>query len=63
VLFRDTVAKGTEQMLFSKARVTPECHRIYILKGIVYPKMKVLSLFTHTQVVPNLYGSFKSFFC
>jgi len=24
-------------------------------KGIVHPKMKILSLFTHPQVVPNLY--------
>ncbi len=24
-------------------------------KGIVYPKMKILSSFTHPQVVPNLY--------
>ncbi len=26
------------------------------LKGIVHPKMKILSSFTHPQVVPNLYG-------
>ncbi len=25
------------------------------LKGIVHPKIKILSLFTHPQVVPNLY--------
>ncbi len=25
------------------------------LKGIVHPKMKILSSFTHPQVVPNLY--------
>ncbi len=25
------------------------------LKGIVHPKMKILSSFTHSQVVPNLY--------
>ncbi len=25
------------------------------LKGIVHPKMKILSAFTHPQVVPNLY--------
>jgi len=24
-------------------------------KGIVHPKMKILSSFTHPQVVPNLY--------
>ncbi len=23
--------------------------------GIVHPKMQILSLFTHSQVVPNLY--------
>jgi len=27
----------------------------YSLKGIVNPKMNILSLFTHPQVVPNLY--------
>ncbi len=26
------------------------------LKGIVHLKMKILSLFTHTYVVPNLYA-------
>jgi len=26
-----------------------------IIKGIVHPKMKILSSFTHPQVVPNLY--------
>ncbi len=26
-----------------------------VLKGIVHPKMKILSSFTHPQVVPNLY--------
>ncbi len=25
------------------------------LKGIVHPKMKILSSFTHPQVVPNLF--------
>jgi len=25
------------------------------IKGLVYPKMKVLSVFTHPHVVPNLY--------
>jgi len=25
----------------------------YFLKGIVHPKMKMLSSFTHPQVVPN----------
>ncbi len=29
---------------------------IYLVKGIVHPKMKILSSFTHPQVVPNLYG-------
>jgi len=28
---------------------------IQVLKGIVLPKMKILSSFTHPQVVPNLY--------
>ncbi len=27
----------------------------FALKGIVHPKMKILSSFTHPQVVPNLY--------
>jgi len=26
----------------------------YVVKGIVHPKMKILSSFTHPQVVPNL---------
>ncbi len=33
-------------------------HRLrffFYLKGIVHPKMKILSSFTHSQVVPNLY--------
>jgi len=30
-----------------------------IVKGLVYPKMKILSVFTHPHVVPNLYV----FFC
>jgi len=25
------------------------------IKGLVHPKMKILSAFTHPQVVPNLY--------
>ncbi len=35
------------------------CHLVAFndvaLKGIVHPKMKILSSFTHPQVVPNLY--------
>ncbi len=30
-------------------------HNVLNLKGIVHPKMKILSSFTHPQVVPNLY--------
>ncbi len=30
------------------------------LKGIVHPKMNILSLFTHPQVVPHLYEFFSS---
>jgi len=26
------------------------------IKGLVHPKMKILSVFTHPHVVPNLYG-------
>jgi len=26
----------------------------FLLKGIVHPKMKILSSFTHPQIVPNL---------
>jgi len=26
----------------------------YPFKGLVHPKMKILSVFTHTHVVPNL---------
>jgi len=29
-------------------------HSSVLLKGIVHPKMKILSPFTHPQVVPNL---------
>ncbi len=32
-----------------------KCVFIRDLKGIVHPKMKILSSFTHPQVVPNLY--------
>ncbi len=32
-----------------------EKYASYSLKGIVHPKMKFLSSFTHPQVVPNLY--------
>ncbi len=28
---------------------------VYFVKGIVHPKMKILSSFTHPKVVPNLY--------
>ncbi len=28
---------------------------VVVVKGIVHPKMKILSSFTHPQVVPNLY--------
>ncbi len=30
-------------------------HFVLNIKGIVHPKMKILSSFTHPQVVPNLY--------
>jgi len=30
-------------------------HKNIFIKGIVHPKMKILSSFTHPQVVPNLY--------
>ncbi len=31
------------------------CSMLQNIKGIVHPKMKILSSFTHPQVVPNLY--------
>ncbi len=31
------------------------CLLQFYVKGIVHPKMKILSSFTHPQVVPNLY--------
>ncbi len=33
-------------------------HSKYKLNGIVHPKMKIVSSFTHAQVVPNLYAFF-----
>ncbi len=30
-------------------------YKLPLVKGIVHPKMKILSSFTHPQVVPNLY--------
>jgi len=34
--------------------VTMRTHTSQILKGLVHPKMKILSVFTHPHVVPNL---------
>ncbi len=44
----------------SQSKTSPNRHSLSeweseILKGIVHPKMKILSSFTHPQVVPNLY--------
>ncbi len=35
--------------------ITPFSFNGFHVKGIVHPKMKILSSFTHPQVVPNLY--------
>jgi len=32
-----------------------DMHSTLDLKGLVHPKMKILSVFTHPHVVPNLY--------
>jgi len=40
----------TEHVIITKHRTT-EC----LFKGIVHPKMKILSSFTYRQVVPNMY--------
>ncbi len=37
--------------------IVPQCILFYF-KRIVNPKMKILSSFTHPQVVPNLYEFF-----
>ncbi len=37
--------------------IVPQCFLFYF-KRIVNPKMKILSSFTHPQVVPNLYEFF-----
>ncbi len=44
--------------LYSMFNILPKTLvvNIYLVKGIVHPKMKILSSFTHPQVVPNLYG-------
>ncbi len=35
--------------------LSQNCGVYSVLKGIVHPKMKILSSFTHPQVVPNLF--------
>jgi len=39
-------------------RISSLCNKpaaSYLIKGLVHPKMKILSSFTHPQVVQNLY--------
>jgi len=31
------------------------CLQAFEIKGLVHPKIKILSVFTHPHVVPNLY--------
>jgi len=33
-------------------------HTFNLVKGLVHPKMKILSVFTHPHVVPNFYVFF-----
>ncbi len=41
--------------LYLKKNIYTYLHVYIYIKGIVHPKMKILSSFTHPQVVPNLY--------
>ncbi len=41
--------------MFHEGLSDQEKHANTALKGAVHPKMKILSSFTHPQVVPNLY--------
>ncbi len=48
-------AKNAETLIFIRKNMLSK------LKGIVNPKLKILSSFNHPQVVPNLYEFI--FFC
>jgi len=43
-----------------KEPFTVKCYMQSTFKGIVHPKIKILSPFTHCHVVPNLFGFFYS---
>ncbi len=50
-----TVTVYFNSVLHSTLPVIMVTHLSKLLKGIIHPKMKILSSFTHPQVVPNLY--------
>ncbi len=51
------LSRPSQQSLYSIMHAMFNQHhwKYLRLKGIVHPKMKILSSFTHPQVVPNLY--------
>ncbi len=53
VLFSELKQKLVPKMLLGLTHFM--AHFESVIKGIVHPKMKILSSFTHPQVVPNLY--------
>ncbi len=59
MILEDVIKHNKEEKCFSWSLLNPNsdgnsCLRPR-LKVIVHPKMKILALFTHPQVVPNLY--------
>ncbi len=47
--------EGDTLLYFLTIFITAHMYYGPTLKGIVHPKMKILSSFTHSQVVPNMY--------
>ncbi len=47
--------RASAHLYFKRRTVTKYIYLSIVLKGIVHPKMKFPSPFTHPQVVPNLY--------
>ncbi len=58
VLFKNCLNnRESQKTLSSREKINTKTLTISI-KGTVHPKMKILSSFTHPQVVPNLYEFF-----